>query len=107
MSENSLARAKALLRRLIAFESVSDRSNLPLIAFVEDYLASLGVASRRAPNGSKDKTALLATVGPWVDGGVVLWATPTSCRSPDRRGRARRSSCARRTAAFMAKAPAI
>ena len=72
MSKNPLATAKALLRRLIAFESVSDRSNLPLIAFVEDYLASLGVASRRAPNGSKDKTALLATVGPRVDGGVVL-----------------------------------
>ena len=72
MSEDRLARAKGLLARLIAFESVSDRSNLPLIAFVEDYLASLGVASRRAPNGSDEKSALLATVGPRVDGGVVL-----------------------------------
>ncbi len=72
MSQDRLARAKALLQRLIAFESVSDRSNLPLMAFVEDYLASSGVASRRAPNGSGDKTALLATVGPRVDGGVVL-----------------------------------
>ena len=72
MSEDPLARAKALLAQLIAFESVSDRSNLPLIAFVEGYLASLGVPSRRAPNGSKDKTALLASVGPRVDGGVAL-----------------------------------
>ena len=72
MGEDRLARAKALLQRLIAFESVSNRSNLPLIAFVEDYLASFGVASRRAPNGSKDKTALFATVGPRIDGGVVL-----------------------------------
>ena len=72
MSEDPLARAKALLAQLIAFESVSDRSNLALIAFVEDYLASLGVPSRRAPNGSKDKTALLASIGPRVVGGVVL-----------------------------------
>ncbi len=72
MSEDRLARVKALLAQLIAFESVSDRSNLPLIAFVEDILAQHGVASRRAPNGSKEKTALLATVGPRVDGGVVL-----------------------------------
>jgi acetylornithine deacetylase len=72
MSDDSLATAKGLLARLIAFESVSDRSNLPLIAWVEDYLDSLGVACRRAPNGSGDKSALLATVGPRVDGGVVL-----------------------------------
>jgi acetylornithine deacetylase len=72
MSQTRLATAKALLARLIAFDSVSDRSNLPLIAFVEDYLASHGVESRRAPNGSGEKTALLATVGPRVDGGVAL-----------------------------------
>ena len=72
MSRDRLASAKSLLARLIAFESVSNRSNLPLIAFVEDYLAALGVASRRAPNGSRDKSALLATVGPRVDGGVAL-----------------------------------
>ena len=72
MSHDRLDKAKALLERLIAFESVSDRSNLPLIAFVEDCLAELGVASRRAPNGPGDKCALLATVGPRVDGGVVL-----------------------------------
>ncbi|RBP18185.1 acetylornithine deacetylase [Roseiarcus fermentans] len=72
MSEDRLAEAKALLARLIAFESVSDRSNLPLIAFVESYLAALGVASRHAPNRFGDKSALLATVGPRVDGGVAL-----------------------------------
>ena len=61
MSDDRLAKAKALLARLIAFDSVSDASNLPLIDFVEDYLASLGVASRRAPNAAGDKAALLAT----------------------------------------------
>jgi hypothetical protein len=33
--EGRLAEAKALLARLIAFDSVSDSSNLPVIDFVE------------------------------------------------------------------------
>lgn len=70
--EGRLAEAKAVLGRLIAFDSVSDSSNLPIIAFVEDYLRGHGIESRRAPNGAGDKAAILATVGPRVDGGVVL-----------------------------------
>ncbi len=72
MSADRLAKAKALLARLIAFDSISDRSNLPVVDFVEHYLAAHGVAVRRAPNASGDKAALLATIGPRVDGGVVL-----------------------------------
>jgi acetylornithine deacetylase len=72
MSADRLAQAKALLARLIAFNSVSDRSNLPVVAFVEDYLASYGVSARRAPNSKGDKAAILATIGPRVAGGVVL-----------------------------------
>ena len=72
MNDERLAKVKALLARLIAFDSVSDVSNLPLVDFVETYLASLGVSSRRAPNAAGDKAALLATIGPRVDGGVVL-----------------------------------
>jgi len=71
-SEDRLAEAKALLTRLIAFESVSDASNQPLIDFVEGYLREQGLESSRAPNAAGDKAALLATIGPRVDGGVVL-----------------------------------
>ena len=70
--ESRLAEAKAVLKRLIAFDSVSDSSNLPVIAFVEAYLRGHGIESRRAPNGAGDKAAILATIGPRVDGGVVL-----------------------------------
>ena len=70
--EGRLAEAKALLSRLIAFDSVSDSSNLPLIDFVESHLKGHGLASRRAPNATGDKAAILATIGPRVDGGVVL-----------------------------------
>jgi acetylornithine deacetylase len=67
-----LAEAKALLARLIAIESVSDVSNLPVVDFVEAYLRSHRIEARRAPNAAGDKAAILATIGPRLDGGVVL-----------------------------------
>jgi acetylornithine deacetylase len=67
-----LAEAKALLKRLIAIDSVSDASNLPVIDFVEGYLRAHGLEARRSPNAAGDKAAILATIGPRVDGGVVL-----------------------------------
>jgi acetylornithine deacetylase len=72
MGAERLAEAKALMARLIAFDSVSDGSNLPLVDFVEAYLSSHGLKSRRAPNAVGDKAAILATIGPRVDGGIVL-----------------------------------
>jgi len=71
-STSRLAEAKALMARLIAIESVSDASNLPIADFVEAYLRSHGLEARRAPNAAGDKAALLATIGPRVDGGIVL-----------------------------------
>jgi acetylornithine deacetylase len=57
-SEGRLAEAKALLTRLIAFETVSDTSNLPLIDFAKATCAR-GSGSRRAPNAAGDKRRLL------------------------------------------------
>ncbi len=53
-----------MLARLVAFDTVSHKSNLELIAFVEDYLAGWGVSSIRIPNATGDKAALFATIGP-------------------------------------------
>src|SRR5579862_4897698 len=72
MSDEIKARAIGLLDRLAAFDTESDKSNLRLIDFVEDYLRGQGVPTLRAPNATGDKAALLATIGPPVDGGVVL-----------------------------------
>ncbi len=74
MTAATLARAKTLLAKLVAFATVSDRSNLELIAYVADYLRALGVEPRIAPNRGGDKAALFATFGPNVDGGVLLSA---------------------------------
>lgn len=61
-----------ILSRLIAFDTESSKSNLDLIAWVETYLEGLGIASLRVPNAQGDKAALFATIGPKIDGGVVL-----------------------------------
>ena len=39
--------AKELLARLVAFDTESAKSNIPLIRFVEDYLAQHDIASER------------------------------------------------------------
>jgi acetylornithine deacetylase len=61
-----------MLSRLVAFDTVSSKSNLPLIDFVEAYLLEQDVRFVRAPNASGDKAALFVTIGPDVDGGVML-----------------------------------
>jgi len=71
-ADSTLDRAIALLDRLVAFDTESSRSNLPLIDFVEDYLLGLGARFTRIPNAEGDKAALFVTIGPDVDGGIVL-----------------------------------
>lgn len=61
-----------LLADLVAFDTTSSRSNLPLIDFVSGYLDKHGIASRTVPDATGEKASLLATIGPAADGGVVL-----------------------------------
>ncbi len=73
MSTEALAeRAVDLLARLVAFDTTSRLSNLDLITFVEDLLARQGVSSRRVVSPDGAKANLLASIGPAVEGGVVL-----------------------------------
>jgi acetylornithine deacetylase len=62
----------AILEKLVSFDTVSSNSNLPLIAWVKDYLDGHGIPYVVEPNAEGDKAALYATIGPMVDGGVVL-----------------------------------
>ena len=61
-----------LLARLVAFDTESSKSNLPLIDFVEDYLKAWNLFTLRVPNADGNKAALFATIGPQDRGGVVL-----------------------------------
>ena len=61
-----------LLVRLVAFDTTSYKSNLELIAFVEDYLLQHGVLSARVASPEGDKACLFATIGPQDVGGIAL-----------------------------------
>ena len=61
-----------MLAKLIAFDTVSAKSNLALIDFVVDYLQAHGVESTLVHNDDKSKADLFATIGPVEANGVVL-----------------------------------
>jgi acetylornithine deacetylase len=61
-----------LLERLVAFDTVSANSNLPLLDFVRGYLQRYGVSSRLVFNQSGDKANLYCTIGRDDIGGIML-----------------------------------
>ncbi|MEM6538422.1 MAG: acetylornithine deacetylase [Pseudomonadota bacterium] len=60
------------LRRLVAYDTTSHKSNLELIDYVESFLSHHGAECHRVYNDDQNKTNLLAILGPKVAGGVVL-----------------------------------
>jgi acetylornithine deacetylase len=68
----SVSTAKELLARLVAFDTTSHKTNIPLIDFVEKYLATHGIESHRVPTADGLKASLFATIGPRNAGGVAL-----------------------------------
>jgi acetylornithine deacetylase len=64
--------ARDILDKLVSFPTVSSESNLELVDWVEDYLASHGVRAHRVYNDDGTKAAIYANIGPDVEGGVVL-----------------------------------
>jgi acetylornithine deacetylase len=61
-----------ILDRLIAFDTESSKSNLALVAFLESLLRAHDVPYVVVPNATGDKAAVFVTIGPMIDGGVVL-----------------------------------
>lgn len=63
-----------VLEQLIAFESVAGRSNLEIIAYIEDFLTCRQFRVHRVMDPVEEKAGLYAEIGPCVDGGVLLSA---------------------------------
>lgn len=61
-----------LMEKLISFPTVSRDTNIPLIDWVAEYLASHGIESHRYIDPDQPKHALFAHVGPWQEGAIVL-----------------------------------
>ncbi len=62
-----------ILARLVGFDTVSARSNLALIGYVEDFLKARGFETARVPDTTGKKAGLLASLGP-EGAGVLLSA---------------------------------
>jgi acetylornithine deacetylase len=72
MSTEDVFRAIERLAQLVAFDTTSRNSNLPLIDWVEDFVTGLGASCVRHPSPCGTKANLQATFGPMVEGGIVL-----------------------------------
>jgi acetylornithine deacetylase len=68
-----MTRTLEILDRLISFDTVSARSNLALIAYVEDFLETRGFAVTRVADPAEPKAGLYASIGP-AGAGVMLSA---------------------------------
>jgi acetylornithine deacetylase len=71
-TDKLLDHALDILAQLIAFDTTSRGSNLALIQWTEDYLASHGVKSNRVTSKDGEKANLYATIGPMTEGGIIL-----------------------------------
>ncbi|MGE0221709.1 MAG: acetylornithine deacetylase [Acetobacteraceae bacterium] len=61
-----------LLERLVSFDTTSRHSNLPLIAFIRDYLDRHAVPYRVSLDAAGQKANIHAIIGPQQAGGVAL-----------------------------------
>ncbi len=61
-----------ILERLVGFPTVSRDSNLPLIDWIRNYLADLGIDSQLVKDDTGRKANLFASIGPATEGGLVF-----------------------------------
>lgn len=61
-----------ILSTLVGFPTVSRRSNLALIDYIESYLAAYGIKARRIYSGDGTRANLFATIGAGDRGGICL-----------------------------------
>jgi acetylornithine deacetylase len=66
------AESRAMIERLIGFNTVSRDSNLGLIEWVRDYLQGLGASTRLTHDASGRKANLFATLGDAKKPGLIL-----------------------------------
>lgn len=69
---NRLAETTRMLGDLVGFPTVTSEPNLELIDYLVDRLEPLGADIRLTHDESRSKANLFATLGPVVDGGVIL-----------------------------------
>ncbi len=71
MSQETLT-PEEMLSKLVGFDSVVGRPNAPIIGFVQEWLATHGIAAHVLPGPEGDRSNLFATIGPAETAGYVL-----------------------------------
>ena len=66
------AASLGMIGQLVSFNTTSRESNLALIEWVRAYLHDHGIESRLTFDDAGKKANLFATIGPQIDGGIVL-----------------------------------
>lgn len=61
-----------LLKDLVSFDSISNKSNLPCIDFLSHYLSERRFRTQMFFNEDKTKANLVAAIGPDISGGLML-----------------------------------
>ena len=67
-----LARAVEILERLVAFPSVSGTSTHGIVNYIKKYIEGHGIEVALSYDLSGERANVFATLGPVVDGGIVL-----------------------------------
>ncbi|MEM1199274.1 MAG: acetylornithine deacetylase [Pseudomonadota bacterium] len=61
-----------ILERLVSFDSISGKPTHGIVGYIQDYLSSQGVESTLSYDDAGERANVFATIGPEIDGGVVL-----------------------------------
>ncbi len=61
-----------ILERLVGFDSISGKPTHGIVGYIQDYLSGLGVESTLSFDDAGERANVFATIGPEIDGGVVL-----------------------------------
>ena len=69
---SSAPSAKEILAKLVSFDTVSHKTNIPMAEWIRDYLKAQGVAATMLPADDGIHTNLYATIGPDGVSGIAL-----------------------------------
>ncbi len=68
----TLENTVGILERLVGFDSISGRPTHGIVGCIQDYLAGQGITTHLSYDAAGERANVFATIGPEVDGGVVL-----------------------------------
>ena len=71
-ADQQLNHAIDILSQLVSFESLPGRPTHGIIGYIKNYLSKYGVQSHLSFDEARERANLFATIGPEIDGGVVL-----------------------------------